>query len=126
MSLRLDPALLSQFVGGQLEHQSGPAPFRPNAQLHRGEIAEICQQDDDLLVRFEWLGKGVGGVPPTGWDASDELEITIPLADKSMKQSPHPAGYMRYVIASANLSEMATLFPPGRSGFSPAIFNSSS
>ena len=124
LKLDLDPAFLKQFIGGQLEVQKGKASFGLNRDLRRGEIGQIEKDDTGTLhIRFAWLGKSIGGVPPTqGWAACDELDYAIPLEGKTVMRSPHPEGYDRIVIASPDMSETAALFPPGTSSFSQAVF----
>jgi len=103
---------VASYVGGQMEIQN-----QNEGYMYRGEVAEICVENNELRAKFKWLAKAEGFPPlPTGWVKDDRLDYSASLEI----YSPSDIGDGRIALHSPIVGEMVVLFPQNGSKLDPA------
>jgi hypothetical protein len=103
---------LQKYVGGQMEIQNHIEEY-----LYRGEVQAISMDNDNLIVRFSWLAKGIGYPPlPDGWIRDAQLDYAAGLKGCSFSD----IGNDRICINFPITRELAVLYPPEGSKLDPS------
>lgn len=101
--MELSTAILSRFIGGQLEIQNPKEEY-----IFRGEIANVEVVDKTVKVKFVWVAKGKDGYPPAGWITTDNVDYEA----STEIYFASDIGSGRIVLDSSVVGEVAVFFPP--------------
>jgi hypothetical protein len=113
--MRLTSEILARFVGGQAEIQNSEENY-----VFRGEIEAIVIEEDELKIKFKWLGNSP--LRQIKWTKSTKLDYAISLAVCGAHDigAGSEGGGSRIRIDAQIVGEIIALFPPDGSKLDPA------
>jgi hypothetical protein len=98
--------MLAPFIGGQMEIQNSGEDY-----IFRGEVERAEVTNNELIVRFAWLGKNDGGPtrPSAEWTMNTRLDYSASLEVYVASD----IGIGRIAIESSIIGELGVFFPKG-------------
>ena len=115
--MQLTTALLSRFIGGQIEIQNASEGY-----LRRGEINNVELEENELIIYLEWMAEAEGFPPvPTGWVNGTNLTYETNLRMYTVRNiGPGDEGDDRIQLYSQITGETIIFYPQNGSRLDPS------